>query len=89
MTTSLRTFVVLFQATSPCDRWIWIASLALVGSCLVFALLVGGVYYRSRWFRAVIGGFEGESISVVIKKAPDLSKVVTSNVHSDNTSGVH
>eukprot|EP01102_Stenamoeba_stenopodia_P022314 TRINITY_DN9251_c0_g1_i1.p1 TRINITY_DN9251_c0_g1~~TRINITY_DN9251_c0_g1_i1.p1 ORF type:complete len:289 (+),score=23.11 TRINITY_DN9251_c0_g1_i1:50-916(+) len=78
-TTHFTTFAVLLEATNPCNRWIWIVSLVMVGSCIIIMLLIAVIYYRSRWFRAVVGGFEADSISVVIKKAPDLSKVARTN----------
>eukprot|EP01102_Stenamoeba_stenopodia_P015082 TRINITY_DN5102_c0_g1_i2.p1 TRINITY_DN5102_c0_g1~~TRINITY_DN5102_c0_g1_i2.p1 ORF type:complete len:459 (-),score=68.05 TRINITY_DN5102_c0_g1_i2:167-1543(-) len=71
------TFAVLFQSSNPCDRWIWITSLSMVACCLVFILWMGIWYWRSKHFRALIGGFHGESVSGVIEKVNKKTTIVS------------
>eukprot|EP01102_Stenamoeba_stenopodia_P016232 TRINITY_DN5650_c0_g2_i1.p1 TRINITY_DN5650_c0_g2~~TRINITY_DN5650_c0_g2_i1.p1 ORF type:complete len:312 (+),score=34.25 TRINITY_DN5650_c0_g2_i1:1-936(+) len=68
-TTHFTTFAVLFQPTDGCDDWIWISSLVMVGSCLFGSIIIVVVYYQSKRFRAVVGGFKADTVSHVIQKA--------------------
>eukprot|EP01102_Stenamoeba_stenopodia_P019161 TRINITY_DN7148_c0_g1_i2.p1 TRINITY_DN7148_c0_g1~~TRINITY_DN7148_c0_g1_i2.p1 ORF type:complete len:342 (-),score=40.94 TRINITY_DN7148_c0_g1_i2:55-1080(-) len=63
------TFAVLLTASNECDDWIWIASLVIVASCLVFSIVTVLTYYRSSKLRALVGGFKASSISSIVKKA--------------------
>jgi len=62
---------VLFQSsnTDNCnDNALWIASLVLVGSFAVGSVLVVVLYYHSKRFRSIVGGFKAEGISAIIEK---------------------
>jgi len=66
----LRTFAVLFQSsnTNCNDNTLWIASVILVVSFVVASSLAVVVYYQSKAFRSIVGGFKTDGISTIIEK---------------------
>eukprot|EP01102_Stenamoeba_stenopodia_P002996 TRINITY_DN12933_c0_g1_i1.p1 TRINITY_DN12933_c0_g1~~TRINITY_DN12933_c0_g1_i1.p1 ORF type:complete len:845 (+),score=154.32 TRINITY_DN12933_c0_g1_i1:64-2598(+) len=60
-------FAVLLEMSDPCDRWIWIASLSLVGACLICTFCTSFLYCRSGRFRSFVGGFTAPRVTEVIE----------------------
>ena len=56
------------MTTSGCDTWIWIASLSLVAATTVLSIILIALYYGSGRFRAVVGGFKADRLTVVLKR---------------------
>jgi hypothetical protein len=59
--------------------WIWIASLSLVASALIFTGLVMAVHLTSPGFRAFVAGYDSAaSISLLLEKVGQVQRAPSS-----------